>query len=108
MLSLRAAFAMRTWAWLLGGRKVLIESDCQPVVEAINGAWAGNEDMADLICEIADISIRHSCQIRSKHLPGVTNTIPDLLSRNQASECYLVQPTLNLHPDTPIMDSKMH
>lgn len=105
---LALVIALRTWANLLSGKRVLIESDCQPVVEAVNRAWAGNEGMADLICEIADVSIRYSCQIRAKHLPGITNTIPDLLSRNQAAQSRLAQPSLNLHSDLPRLSSTTH
>ena len=100
--------ALRTWAALLKRKKVVMESDCQPVVEAVNRAWAGNESMADLICELTDISIRFNCQLRAKHLPGVTNVLPDLLSRNQASECRLVRPSLNAQPDQPILTASEH
>ena len=76
------------------GRKILIDTDCLPVAHAVNRAWTRSDSMEYLIRELADTSIRNSFQIKARHIPGITNTIPDLLSRDQQAQARALKPEL--------------
>ena len=77
--------ALTTWGNKLRLMNVELSSDCQPMVEAVNRSYSPQPQILQLLRAITIITLKHNFTLKLKHIPGVTNRAPDLLSRNQIS-----------------------
>lgn len=65
----------------LCGSNVLVYCDNQATVEVVNSGKTRDEFMQACLRELCFITARAQCQVRCVHIEGVSNRLPDILSR---------------------------
>jgi hypothetical protein len=93
--------ACRVWGHLLSTKRVLIECDNLGVVYSVNNGTSKNPPIMSLIRDLFFVSSHFSFDIKLKHLPGILNVGPDLLSRLKIEEFRRKFPDMAVTP-TPI------
>jgi hypothetical protein len=76
------------WGHRFTNKRIVIHSDCMPVVHALTSGHTSSPHMAELLRCISRISIQHHFLLRVEHVPGVENVYADHLSRNNV-DAYL-------------------
>ena len=76
----------RVWAQQLERKYFWINVDNEAVATVINTGAARDTALQDALREIAMLGARHQFIIKAKHISGVSNRIPDWLSRWQEVE----------------------
>ena len=90
----------------LKGQSLLLWSDNETAVNAINNRRSKDPALNSLIRELFFICSVNSFQIRAKHVPGAKNTLADCLSRPALRhKAWLLRPSLNLAPIRPSLPS---
>jgi hypothetical protein len=74
-------YAAEAWGAQWGGRKVIFHCDCMPVVQAITKQSSRREETMHLLRILCSAACRFGFDYRCVHIPGVNNTIADVLSR---------------------------
>ena len=72
---------LKLWAHNFRGKYFWIHVDNEAVATILNTGASKNEDLQEVLREIAYLAAQYQFVIRAKHIPGVTNRIPDWLSR---------------------------
>lgn len=91
--------AASLWGKEWTGKKVIFLCDCQPVVRAVHKGSSKSESVMHLLRVLCDIACRHRFDYRVEHIAGVTNTVPDLLSRyGDCQEFRAACPNASPHP----------
>ena len=81
-LEIRAVMvALKIWGPKLAGQYFWIHVDNEAVATVINSGGARDPALQDALREIALIAARHQFIIKAKHISGISNRIPDWLSR---------------------------
>jgi hypothetical protein len=104
-LELRAILiAVNTFKHVLSNHRVVLYSDCQPAIAAVNGLSTRDTDMMNSVRTILWLAAQHNFALRLQHIAGVDNTAPDLLSRGQVQEALQLYPGLarSPHPIGPL------
>jgi len=70
------------WGHRFSNQRLILHSDCMPVVNALTKGHTSNPHMAELIRCITQISISFHFLLRVEHVEGVKNVYADHLSRN--------------------------
>jgi hypothetical protein len=70
------------WGHRFCNQRIIIHSDCLPVVHALTKGHTGSPQMAELLRCISHHSIIHHFLLRVVHVLGVSNIYADHLSRN--------------------------
>jgi len=78
--------AVTIWAKKLEGRKATVLCDNMATVWVINTGKTRDKVMQMLLRELCYITATNSFEVYAKHIPGVENRIPDMLSRWSTSE----------------------
>ena len=78
---LAVTVAVKLWAPTLGRKKLLVHCDNEATVITINSGKTRDRFMQGCIRELCYVAGRGSFEIKAVHLPGVSNRLPDLLSR---------------------------
>ena len=86
---LTVVLACKVWGHLLSGKRILILCDNEASVVAINQQRAHNDFLQACSRELAFVCATHEFQLRSRHIKGVDNRIPDFLSRWDLSDSYI-------------------
>ena len=73
--------ALKIWAPKLRGQYFRIQVDNEAVATVINSGAARNPALQDGLREIAMLAARHEFIIKAEHITGISNRIPDWLSR---------------------------
>ena len=73
--------ACRVWGHQLSSKRVIIECDNSAVVFSVNNGTSKNRPIMSLIRDLFFVCSYFCFDIRLKHVPGVLNVGPDLLSR---------------------------
>ena len=84
-----AILALLIWAPALTGAMVMIYSDNQSTVAFLNKCTAKNADAVAWLKEVFYASLRYDFRFSARHTPGITNTVPDALSRLTESKKHL-------------------
>jgi hypothetical protein len=84
------------WGNRFTNRRIVIHSDCMPVVYALTSGHTSSPHMAELLRCITHHSIQHHFLLRVEHVAGVTNVFADHLSRNNVP-AYLQASHSSLH-----------
>ena len=93
--------ACRTWGHAWTTKRVLIECDNSTIVHSMNNGTSKNPNIMSLIRDIFFLGSFYSFDVRLKHLPGLLNIGPDLLSRLRISEFHATFPHADKAP-TPV------
>ena len=72
---------LKLWAPLLHGQYFWIHVDNEAVASVINSGACRDTSLQDVLREIALIAARHQFVLKAKHISGVSNRVPDWLSR---------------------------
>ena len=90
--------ALVFWGQLLSNKCVMIMSDNQAVVHILNN-YTSKDPVIMIIVRLIVLScMQNNIYIRSQHLPGKSNVLPDLLSRNQVPRARMMFPFMDPHP----------
>jgi len=82
-LELRAlVLAAATWGSQWRGMKITFRSDCSPAVTAITKGSSRTPEQMHQLRAFASLAITHGFDYKCTHIPGVANTIADVLSRS--------------------------
>ena len=73
--------ALKTWGGKLTGLYFWIHVDNEAVATILNTGSSRDNQLQDILREIALIAARNSFVIKAKHISGLSNRIPDWLSR---------------------------
>lgn len=71
----------KLWGKFWSGRKILVKCDNESTVIIINTGRSRDPFLQACLRELILMAGRHSFEIRACHIPGVSNRIPDELSR---------------------------
>lgn len=71
----------KVWGDQWSGSRILIQCDNEPTVSVINNQKAGDPFMQSCLRELFFICAKYDFEVRAIHIPGVSNRIPDFLSR---------------------------
>ena len=95
-----------TYGSQLRGKSILLWSDNETAVLAINNRRSKDPAHNSLIRELFFICSVNSFQIRAKHVPGAKNKLADYLSRPALRhKAWSLQPSLNRSPIRPVLPS---
>ena len=72
---------LKIWAQQLEGKYFWIHKDNEAVATVLNTGRSRDTELQNALREIALIAATHQFVIKTKHIPGITNRIPDWLSR---------------------------
>ena len=84
------------WGHRFTNKRIIIHSDCMPVVHALTSGHTSSPHMAELLRCISHHSIQHHFLLRVEHVSGVKNIYADHLSRNNV-DAYLQASRSSLH-----------
>lgn len=73
--------AARAWGHLWRCKKITFRCDCDPVVQAITRCRSKSREMMHLLRVLSETAIEHGFDFRCEHIPGVDNSVADILSR---------------------------
>jgi hypothetical protein len=90
---LSLTMAAHAWGAAWAGQRVVFENDCEPVVHSVNSLTSHSPAMMTLIRTLWLIAARHGFEFRVTHIPGVTNSLADALSRGDVQDRFRT-----LHP----------
>jgi hypothetical protein len=93
---LAVATAVHTWAPLLTGRRLIVTSDCQPMVAALNRGISHNAAIADLLRFTVQCCVDNCFEMRAVWIAGSVNKEADLLSRDQVPAFLTLRSTASL------------
>lgn len=91
--------AAHAWGSEWSGRKVEFHCDCLPVVLASEHGASKKRMMAALLRHLATLAFHYEFDFRVRHIPGLTNTAADLLSRGDIDAFHHAFPLCNQQPD---------
>ena len=106
LLALVVAF--RLWSGMLKGKKVSILCDNEATVWVINTGKTRDTYMQCCLRELCYISAINDIQLFAKHIPGIDNRIPDMLSRWSVSpelkNCFIQTELKNFNNSVKVCD----
>ena len=73
--------ALKIWANKLKGQYFWIHVDNEAVASILNSGASRDINLLNMLREIALIAAKYQFVIKAKHIPGVSNQVPDWLSR---------------------------
>ena len=103
---LTLVIAVKIWGRYLANKKVTIYCDNMVSVRVLNTGASRNSFLQACLREICFVSALNNCEIKGKHICGVDNRIPDLLSRWDLDSKYKFQFHL-LTKDMTIFEDKV-
>ena len=77
---------LKAWPHLISNTKFLAQLDNMVAIQATNTGLSKDPFINVDLHEIAFLSALHNFEVHAYHIPGVTNTIPDLLSHWELGE----------------------
>jgi len=92
--------AVLMWGHRLANNKIMFHTDNIACVHIINTQTSRDKTIMKLIRRLVTASLTHNILFRAAHIPGKSNTIPDLLSRYQFQEVKALAPWLQQQPYT--------
>jgi hypothetical protein len=90
----------RLWGHEFRSKRVLIECDNLAIVYSVNNGTSKNHDIMSLIRDLFFVGSFFSFDVRLKHVAGVLNVGPDLLSRLKIAKFHNKFPDAELAPTT--------
>jgi hypothetical protein len=83
------------WAHRWQGQRMIIHTDCMPVVHILTSGLSQSEPILVLMRHLASLAFKHQISYTAIHIAGVNNVYADALSRLQVSE-FLILSKLTL------------
>lgn len=92
--------ALYLWGHMLSNQCVLFHCDNEAVVTILNKQSSKDPTIMKLVRRFVFLCLKYNIMCRLKHIPGVKNIIPDLLSRLQPEEARRIAPRLTTTPES--------
>lgn len=73
--------ALKLWKNKFRGKRILVQCDNKTSVDVLNSGRARSSFFNSCLREVAFVAAQWDFEIKAVHIPGVSNRIPDLLSR---------------------------
>ena len=73
--------SVKVWKHKLRGKRIIVNCDNSAAVEVLNKGKTRDPFLQACLREIEFVAANGEWEIRARHIPGVDNRIPDLLSR---------------------------
>lgn len=96
MLPIVLAFEL--WGEDLANKCISLHSDNMAVVCILNKQTSKDKQVMSLVRHFVLSCMRHNILTKAVHIPGIQNTLPDLLSRLQVEKFHQLAPEMDLHP----------
>lgn len=87
--------AVKVWAPVLKNRRILFFTDNEAVVYIINNQTTRDKHLMGCVRDFVLTTLVNNILFKAKHIPGVKNVVPDLLSRSQVDKAKGVAPWLD-------------
>jgi hypothetical protein len=87
--------AMETWGLYLANKSILFYSDNLSVVHIINKISSKEASIMRLVRRLVLVCLRYNILFKAEHITGITNTLPDLLSRLQVAKFLELAPHMD-------------
>ena len=81
--------ALKLWAPQLKGKYFWVHVDNEAVAMVLNSGKSRNQELQNTLREIALLAAKYQFVVKARHIAGVTNRIPDWLSRWHEPEARL-------------------
>ena len=81
--------ALKLWCHLLQGLKFIIRCDNEATVSVLNSGRATDPFLQKCARETAFLACKYEFEIKTVHIPGVKNRLPDWLSRASLDTSYM-------------------
>lgn len=94
--------AIATWGDQWKGMRIVFHCDNEACVEVINNQRYRADSLGDMLRSSYMIAAHHQFEFRAAHIPGMSNTLADLLSRDQVAAFRISHPNAALSPTTPL------
>jgi len=86
--ALCVVIAMKLWHRQCANKKILLYSDNMVTVQVFNAGKSRNPYLQECLREVAFLLCRQEAEVRTVHVAGVENRIPDFLSRWHTNRSY--------------------
>ena len=73
--------ALKVWGSRLRGKRIVVFCDNMASVQVLNSGASRDKFSQACLREVCWHAAKHQFEVRGRHLPGVSNRLPDLLSR---------------------------
>ncbi len=78
--------ACKMWGDKWAGKRIVVQCDNEASVWVINTRKTRDDFMQSSMRELAFITARQEFEVKAVHVPGVSNTISDILSRSEIED----------------------
>jgi hypothetical protein len=90
--------ALCVWASSFANKCIVLHTDNMSIVDIINSQSSKDSLIMYLVRRLVVITLHNNILFHAVHVPGVNNTIPDLLSRQQVQAALRLDPRLSHVP----------
>ena len=94
--------ACHTWGQEWPRQRIMFQCDNEAVVQCIKSGTCRSKAVMSLIRSLYWVCIKYNFLVSATHVPGVTNTVADALSRGLLQKFKTLAPQANLEPDLPV------
>lgn len=91
--------ALEVWHKLWANKCIVFFTDNKAVMYIINNQTCKDESIMSLVRRLVIITLKHNILVKSCHIEGVKNTVPDLLSRLQVGQARRIARHLDEIPE---------
>jgi len=91
--------ALHLWDQLFSEKIIHVHTDNQALIPIINKLYSKDTAIRKILRPIADLCMSKNILVIAKHISGVNNVIPDLISRDKIVELGHRYPHINKHPE---------
>ncbi len=88
---LAVTVAAKIWGQCWKGKRIRIMCDNSATVAVVNSGKCRDDGMLSVRRELAYVAARYEFQVRAVHIPGVSNRLPDALSRWHLANSHRVE-----------------
>ena len=90
--------AIHVWGKFFSNKCIHIHSDNMAVVGVLNSSTSKEPTIMSLIRRLVLYTMSHNIYIKASHIPGASNTVCDLISRQKLGQARKVAPQLDEEP----------
>jgi len=82
------------WRW----PKVMACCGNEAIVVILNKRYSKDPHLAHILCTLYFVEAHFQLQLKEPHIPGLHNTLTNLLSRNQVARFHTIHPSADVLP----------
>ena len=96
--------AVHIWGHIMADKRIIFFTDNAAVVDIINNQTSKHQGIIVLLRDLVRSCLRHNIIFQARHIPGLTNSSADYISRSQVTKFWELSPEADQFP-TPISDN---